>query len=71
MTWERKVLTCTIAAHRIGWLGVWDALVAAITQRPRLSVPTSYEFSVWAKVPAGATLSLDVTAPTLEEGPKP
>lgn len=66
MTWERKAITTIIPAHRTGWPGAWDAIVAAITGQPRLTVPTPYTFSVMVKVSKGAEVTL--TAAQVETG---
>lgn len=35
--------------RRGGWLGVWDALVAAVTRQPRLLIEKPVTISFWAK----------------------
>jgi hypothetical protein len=35
--------------RRDGWLGVWDALVSAVTGKPRLLVEKPVTLSFWAK----------------------
>lgn len=63
----RQVTCCqTIHAHRKGWLGAWDALIAAITRRPRLQVPRNVMFSVWVK---GGPVQLQITQPGAEVKP--
>lgn len=47
--WKQYTLTQTIDMHRDGWLGAWDALVAAITKRPRFAVAQPVTLSFWAK----------------------
>lgn len=39
--WKRYELAYTIQAHRTGWRGAFDAIVSAITGRPRVAVPTA------------------------------
>lgn len=47
--WEQYTMTQTIDVHRDGWIGVWDALVAVITGRPRFAVARPVTLSFWAK----------------------
>ena len=35
--------------RRGGWLGVWDALVAAVTGRPRVLIEKPVTLTFWAK----------------------
>ena len=49
--WTRCFHYNVIKAHRTGWRGVWDALVAAILRRDRLSVPMDVSFSIYVKEP--------------------
>ena len=46
----RRVSTVTIGrAYRDGLAGVWDAIVSALTGRPRVTVPQAFTFSIWVK----------------------
>lgn len=46
----RQVMKHDVALMpRSGWLGAWDAVVAAITGRPVKMVNTDVVFSVWVK----------------------
>lgn len=47
--WQQMKVTHDIEAYRTGWRGAWDALKAAITGDPRLTVPAKLTFSVWLK----------------------
>lgn len=47
--WKQHVTTYTINAHRAGWIGAWDALVAAVTGEPRFSTAQPVTLSFWAK----------------------
>jgi len=47
--WRQVVTHQVLEVHRTGWRGVWDALVAACSGRPRLTVPQAFEFSVWVR----------------------
>lgn len=53
--WKRYEVSHTIHAHRTGWRGAGDAIVSAITGRPRLAVP------IKVKVTWHATKPLDVS----------
>ena len=48
---KKQTLTQTIHSHRTGWIGVWDALVSAITRKPRAVFPCDYIFTIWADRP--------------------
>lgn len=39
----------TMPFRRDGWLGVWDALVSAVTGRPRLLIEKPVTLTFWAK----------------------
>jgi hypothetical protein len=39
----------TMPFRRDGWLGVWDALISAITGKPRLLIEKPVTLSFWAK----------------------
>ena len=56
--WKQVVLTQTIQAHRTGWLGVWDALVAAVTGDKRVTVNVPVTLSVYAKPSENVSLGL-------------
>lgn len=47
--WHQISAQQTIQAHRTGWSGVWDALVAAIRNKPRLTVPTPITLALWVR----------------------
>lgn len=44
---EHFVIQNEIRACRSGWLGVWDAIVSAITKKPRFSTPVTMRFGVY------------------------
>lgn len=62
--WRRVMKLTLVPLHREGWLGVWDALVAAITRRPRFSVASPVTFSVLVKT--ADPLQIQVSVPELE-----
>lgn len=39
-----------VHAHRTGWRGVWDAIKAAITGDPRLSMPQQRTTEMWIQL---------------------
>jgi hypothetical protein len=47
--WFRISQETVIQVHRTGWRGVWDAVKAAVTGRPRLTVPQKVVCSMLAK----------------------
>jgi hypothetical protein len=47
--WKQYSLVQSMPMHRNGWLGAWDALVAAITRKPRASFTTDVTVSFYAK----------------------
>ena len=55
--WRTCLIAQVIDVHRTGWLGVWDALVAAITRNPRLTSPRRIEVHYRVKGDAEAFLS--------------
>ena len=46
--WNKHALTQKVPCVRKGWAGVWDALVAAVTGKPRAYFLEDVTFSVWA-----------------------
>lgn len=68
--WKRIGAVQVAEMHREGWLGVWDAIMAAVTRRPRRTAPAEVTFSLWVKVPEGvAESSVTVYLPAAEIGP--
>jgi len=49
--WKRYTLTQNVDCVRDGWRGVWDAVVAAVTNRPRRVNARPMTFSVYADKP--------------------
>lgn len=47
--WSRPSASFSIDAHRGGWRGAWDAFVAALLRRPRLTVPRELTMSMCVK----------------------
>lgn len=45
--WQKIIETRHINVHRVGWLGVWDALKAAITGDSRLIVSVPITLSLY------------------------
>lgn len=62
---RKHTLTQTIQANREGWIGAWDAIVAAVTKRPRLSVAREITISIYA------TETVEITCIQAETGEKP
>jgi hypothetical protein len=49
--WIPHEFTEVIHAHRTGWRGALDALVSAVTGRPRFSVPAKVTIRFYAEHP--------------------
>ena len=47
--WRQVVQYGRMPRARTGWIGAWDAVVAAVTGRPRHTVMTDVTMSVWVK----------------------
>ena len=47
--WRKVVQMGEVEMHRTGWRGALDAVVAAITNRPRRTFNEPVTFSVWVK----------------------
>lgn len=47
--WRQIVTVGEMPLHRTGWRGAWDAVVAAATGNPRLTVNETVTFSAWVK----------------------
>lgn len=47
--WRKVCEQQVLPVHRTGWPGAWDALVAAVTGRPRLTAPRAFSVSVLVK----------------------
>lgn len=47
--WNRIFSTVLVPSWRGGWIGVWDALVAAIKGEPRYEVARPYSMSMYVK----------------------
>jgi hypothetical protein len=47
--WRKVVQMGEVEMHRTGWRGALDAVVAAITNRPRRTINEPVTFSVWVK----------------------
>jgi hypothetical protein len=48
-SWRQYSIQQSIQAHRTGWLGAWDALVSAITGKPRFTFTQPITISWWAR----------------------
>lgn len=57
MSWQQHAVTQTIEAHRSGWPGAWDAIKAAITGTPRLTIEKPITLSFWTKGPASVEIA--------------
>ena len=47
--WKQYHLQQNMTMHRDGWVGVWDALVSAVTRRPQHTITQPVTISFWAK----------------------
>jgi hypothetical protein len=47
--WKKYSFALSTDVHRVGWLGVWDALVSAAMRRPRYTFTKDLEVSFLAK----------------------
>lgn len=47
--WKQYNMQQNVQMQRDGWIGVWDALVSAITRRPRTTITQPITISFWAK----------------------
>lgn len=47
--WRKVCAQQALPVHRTGWPGAWDALLAALTGRPRLTTPRPFSLSVMVK----------------------
>jgi hypothetical protein len=43
--------------HRAGWLGAWDALVSAMTRKPRFTFAQPVVISWWARHGANVVMN--------------
>lgn len=64
--WKHHTLTQTVEAHREGWAGAWDAFVAALLRRPRLTVARDVTVSFWAKAEEGVSMGCSITQAQVE-----
>jgi hypothetical protein len=64
--WQQHGITQQIQMCRTGWLGAWDAFVAALLRRPQFTVATPVTLSIWAKCPEGTVPVLSITQTQLE-----
>lgn len=60
--WISHEFTEVIQAHRTGWRGALDALVSAVTGRPRLAIPAKVTIRFYAENP--------VTISVFQVGPR-
>jgi len=68
--WKQVTKTSIAMLPRTGWKGAWDALVSAITGRPRYREETTLHFSVYVKNINNVPLELEIWGEQLEIGPK-
>lgn len=66
MRWQQYRVNTTLPLHRQGWLGVYDAIKAAVARTPRLTVETPVTLSFWAK---GAVPAVAINGVSLEAQP--
>lgn len=62
--WQRVSSMRVVELHRAGWLGVYDALVSAVTGRRRVTAPTMLVASVYVCNADDAVIA--ITGATLE-----
>jgi len=55
--WKQYSFETTACYRRGGWLGVWDAIVSAVTGQPRRLIEGPVTISFWAK--SGANVSFN------------
>jgi hypothetical protein len=67
--WKQVVKYGEMPMHRTGWLGAWDAILAAITKKPRLTVNEPVTFSVWVKT--DQVVNLEIARGQVETGKIP
>jgi len=65
-SWRQHSVTQMVDMHRSGWLGAWDAFVAALLRRPRFLTPQPMTLSAWIKAPEGTTPTMSITQMQLE-----
>jgi len=63
--WKQYTIQQTMPMGRTGWLGAWDALVAAITGKDRHAIMQPITISFWAK--AGADVSFTQVQAEIQE----
>lgn len=63
--WKHVASTTLINRHRSGWLGVWDALVAAVKGDERISVRRPMTLEMWVGTES------DITAVEMRGGEEP
>jgi hypothetical protein len=66
--WQQYRVETRMPLHRQGWRGVYDAIVATVMRRPRLTVETPVTVSFWAK---GSTPAIAINGISLEAKPIP
>jgi len=64
--WRRFMRMEVVPGYRVGWIGVWDSLSAAISRRPRSKVAIPVTFSVYVK--CEEDVAIHVWGGQLEEG---
>ncbi len=47
--WKHYQIQRHMELQRTGWIGVWDAIVSAVTRKPRVAVTQPVTISFWAK----------------------
>lgn len=47
--WKQYHIQQHMELQRTGWPGVWDALVSAVTRKPRITITEPVTISFWAK----------------------
>ena len=68
--WKRVVTNSVAMLPREGWKGAWDALVSAITGRPRYREEKTLHFSLYVKNVNDVPLELHIWGEQLEIGKK-
>lgn len=64
--WRKLHATRQVRAYRKGWRGVWDAIKAAVTGKPRDTIAETLTFEVWVHAPEDAVVNLSIVGATIK-----
>ena len=68
--WKQYHIQQQMELQRTGWIGAWDALVSAVTRKPRIAITQPVTISFWAKG-SGDIQFNGIQAETCIEAPQP